>query len=104
MNVSATATDEDEVVYSIIKCELQSPEFLLALRLICHIFSGSPAPEGLNFTVGSSTGYLYATGTLDRETFSRYTITVEVINTQLTLYFMDSNPMYIGLCVRWCPK
>ncbi|CAI7993589.1 Cadherin-99C [Geodia barretti] len=57
VNVSATATDEDEVVYSIIKW--------------------SPAPEGLNFTVGSSTGYLYATGTLDRETFSRYTITVE---------------------------
>ena len=42
---------------------------------------GTPAPGGLNFTVGSSSGLVEASGTLDRELFSRYTLTVEVWGT-----------------------
>ena len=46
--------------------------------MIYRCVLGTPAPEGLNFTVGASSGLVGATGTLNRESFSRYTITVKV--------------------------
>ena len=76
VNVSATTLSGDQVTYSVVQCEPpHSQSHTLETRFV---HPGSPAPGGLNFSVGSLNGLVEASGTLDRETFSRHTIIVEV--------------------------
>ena len=58
------------------------------------LYSGTPTPEGLYFTVGSSSGLVEATGTLDREIFSRYTIIVKVITSCLSWLYIHYYSMW----------
>ena len=46
--------------------------------LIHHSLLVIPADNEITFSVGRSTGELRANGTLDRETISRYLITIDV--------------------------
>ena len=94
MNVSATAMSGEPVTYSLVSCKMHAQNHGVCGQSSILLYSGTPTPEGLYFTVGSSSGLVEATGTLDREIFSRYTIIVKVITSCLSWLYIHYYSMW----------
>ena len=69
---------------------------MLILLLMCN--TDTPFNNNLRFSVGRSSGNLTVNGTIDRETFSRYFVTISVSSYYIIYTVTGTDP---GNIIPW---
>lgn len=68
----------------------------LYLYLTTYMYTVIPANNDITFFVGLTSGLLRVNGTLDRETLSRYIVTVDVSNTFSVIHSLYSWALFVA--------